>query len=231
MLKRGTFISTIIISLFLLNSLAHAYVVRVTNGTNETIAFDINGVGVYGGSMMQGKIHKILFPNEKIWSKKVAQSTTYYKNAGAVPLRNFSPMNKPLIKPGHTTVLEFTDVDFGICFDFSNVAVGLKSKGYSMRAREIKFADSKEFGNVMDSVEGMGTDISSIGEGVGQLGGKAKAVGAALQGIGGLWGKISSAAKGSGCRNISLVVVKTDIAGTTETGLKIGEKLGVFVLR
>lgn len=180
---------------------------------------------------MQGKIKLIFEPNKKIWDINKAQSTTYYKNAGAVPLHEFSSVRKPILEPGHTAVLEFTDIDSGVCFDFSNVAVGLKSKGYSMRAREIKFADSDEFGKVMDSVEGMGTDISGIGEGVGALGGKAKAVGAALQGIGGLWGKISSAAKGSGCRNISMVVIKTDISGTPEEGLKLGDTLGVFVLR
>ena len=230
MLKIEKYTLAIFLSCFLLTSSAQAYVVRVTNGTNEPIAFDINGVAVSGGSMMQGKIKLIFEPNKKIWSKKVAQSTTYYKNAGAVPLSKFSSVNKPIIEAGHTLVLEFTDIDSGICFDFSNVAVGLKSKGYSMRARDVKFAESAAYSDVMDSVEGMGGDISSVGEGVGELGGKAKAVGAALQGIGGLWGKISTAAKGSGCRNISMVIVKTDVQGTPETGLKLGDKLGVFVL-
>ncbi len=231
MLKTGIIVSAFLLTFSSLAPKAHAYVARVTNATEGPVAVDLGGVAVIGGSMMRGKIRDAFDPKKKIWKKSVKQATTYYKNAGAVPLKQFSSVGKPIIEPGHTVVLEFTDIDLGICFDFSNVAVGVKNKGYSMRARDIKFADSASFGEVMDAVESMGPDISTVGEGVGQLGGKAKAAGTVLQGIGALWKNTVSAGKGSGCRNISMVIVKTDVSGSTETGLTLGEKLGVFVLR
>ncbi len=228
------FKKTIIFSLFsimvsTLFSDASAYTLRVTNATNEAIGFDINGVGVIGGSMMQGKITHI--SGKKIWKKVRKGGTTYYKNAGAIPLSRISKIDKPIIQPGDTAVLEFTDIDVGVCFDFSNISVGLQSNNYSMRPREVKFADSASFNSVMDSVEAMGGDISTIGKGVGELDGKAKAVGVALQGIGGIWSKTTKAAKGSGCRNLSMIVVKTEVSANTGAGFTIGDKLGVFVLR
>ena len=191
------------LSIFCWCGQANAYVMTVTNASDEAIKVDTCGWAVVGCSMMQGKIKHIL--GWKIWSTHTDGNTTYYKNAGADPdLVN----NKPVIEPGHTAVLEFTDIDLGVCFDWSNFKIGLKSQGFSMQARSIGIVTGEAMQQLLQSASEITEGISQVGAAGEALGPKGKAAGAAIKGASIIASGAIKASGLNGCGNRSAIVTK-----------------------
>lgn len=196
---------------------ASSFDVGLTNATKTPVMVDLYGVPF--GSMMQGKIKNILNPSKKIWSEQKEFGNTTYTNAGAVT--SFDGHSKPIIQPGDTLILKFNNIDALVCFDFANVKVGIAPR-YSLQPREVKFVDNEGYDEAMKAAANIGKSISKAGEGAAGAGGKEGAIaGAALTAIGGIWKSSAEIAKGSGCRNISGVIMNVDPNNPDSIGLVV----------
>lgn len=179
---------------------ASSYVYSITNGTPETIAVDLYGIAVIGGSMFQGKM-----PNWGINPYKVSKfgKTTHLKNAG-----HASGPQK--IGPGETAEYDFNSLDFGICLDLANFKVGTQSQGFSMIARDVMNLPSKYYDALFGSIAEFGTDLGKMTQAAKVAGAKGQAVAAAGEGLGALIGTIGNLVRHSTCKNISFIVVKDE---------------------
>ena len=191
-----------ILSLLIMNPIisANAYVFSVTNGTNETIAVDLYGIGRVGGSLFQNKT-----PNLKINPYKVYKfhNTKRINNAGYL-------MGPQKIYSGHTVQFNFNSTDMGFCLNRDGVFVGLASEKYSMTPREVFILPSKYQETLINSISNFGGDIGKMMEALEIFGKEGKAISKVGKGIGGIISSIGELVKLSTCKNSSFVVIKDE---------------------
>ena len=102
---------------------AMAYKYSFKNLTSKDVEINIQGVGVIGSWMMQGKMDPkggFLGLGAK-YKKSVNGKTTSINNAGHLK-------GKQTIKAGHTLSLNVNDVDSGICINVYEIFISVKGK-------------------------------------------------------------------------------------------------------
>ncbi len=187
-------------SLLLSTVPASAYVYSITNGTPETIAVDLYGIAVIGGSMFQGSM-----PD---WGINPYRVSNYGKT---IHVRNAGHASGPQrIGPGQTAEYDFNSLDFGICLDLANVKVGIQSQGFSMIARDVVNLPNQYYDALFGSIAEFGTDIGKMAQAAKVAGGKGQAIAAAGEGLGSLIGTIGNLVRHSTCKNVSFIVIKDE---------------------
>lgn len=203
---------------------AYGYKFRVTNITGDEIAILINGVVV--GSMMQGIYNKDgPLPTQK-FSESDMGNTKTIKNAGHLDGAYKIPHN-------HTVEFVFSNWDIGVCFDLSNIEVGLESNGFNMVNAEVVALPNHWYDTVFNAVSASGGSVEEIGQAlhekigaaitnvstavpeprvqavIGAAGLATEGAGMFTEAMGKLVGTFGSLIRASTCKDMAFIAVRT----------------------
>lgn len=197
-----------VLAIMLIIQPALGYEFRVTNATGEDIAVEVYGIPF--GSMMRGNpALDGLFPGQKYWEKDFGNTKT---------INNAGKLNGPAIVPrGHTTVLDFTSWDVGVCFALDQTQVGRADTGFNMTPAKVVALPNEWFDTIFDATQQAGDTVQNVGQAVGKIGEAIPeprvqavigAIAAGTQAVGAVTDIVGKLVRASSCKNMSFVAVR-----------------------